>query len=179
MAGRESRMESGSRFGLWHLAYKHYRRGLTLIPAAAVNEMRKLEDERIADVRRRIYTELAGRPHPKFLNDPTKTIRPSPREVHRLVDSLLKISHHEALLYGLYNQKQEQAELRRVQPVSDQELDRQLARLTDAEQDELMRLNRKLQGRGVDQGPKHGYEVAATATALCPLPRLTMRTLKW
>jgi DNA-binding CsgD family transcriptional regulator len=148
-----------------NLAYKHYRRGLRLIPAAAVDEMRNLEGERITDARRRIYTELAGRPNPKFPNDPTKTIRPSPRLVLRLIDTVLKISHHEALLYGLYAPRNVQAKSPPVQPVSDDELDRQLARLTDAEQDEFMRLHRKMDGRGVDLGPEDDYEVEARAAA--------------
>ena len=71
-----------------HIAYKHYRRALQIIPKAGVDELRKLEGERIADVRWRIYTELAGRPDPKFPNDPTKMIRPSFSRFVRLIGSL-------------------------------------------------------------------------------------------
>jgi hypothetical protein len=153
-----------------HLAYKHYGRALRLIPAASVDQLRKLQSERITDAYRRIYMELAGRPHPKFPNDPTKTIRPSVRNVFRLIDTLLKFCRHEALLYGLYAPSRAQAVSAPVgQPVSDEELDRQLARLSHAEQDEFMRLRRKMEGRGVDLGPEYGYEVEARAAAAAAL----------
>jgi hypothetical protein len=127
--------------------------------------MRKIEAERIADLRRRIWAELAGRPDPKFPNDPTKTIRPSPGRVIRLIDTAINLSRHEALLFGLYAPRKAQAVSAPVQPVSDEELDRQSARLTDAEQAEFMRLLRKIEGRGVDLGPEYDYEVEARAAA--------------
>jgi hypothetical protein len=152
------------------LAYKHYLKAINLIPAASVEQLRTLQGERITEYRRRIYMELAGRPHPKFPNDPSKTIRPSVRNVFRLLDRLLKIDGHEAILWGLYAPRQAQAASVPVgESISDKELDDQLARLTNAETEEFMRLNRKLQGRGVDLGPEYGYEVEARSSAAAAL----------
>jgi hypothetical protein len=66
----------------------------------------------------------------------------------------------------LYAPRQGQAVSAPVgQPISDEELDQQWARLTNAEQAEYMRLLRKMQGRGVDLGPEYDYEVEARAAA--------------
>jgi hypothetical protein len=42
--------------------------------------MRELEAERIADLRQRLWSRLAGRPDP---NDPTKTIQPDNEDLFR------------------------------------------------------------------------------------------------
>lgn len=55
-------------------AHKLYKRALNRTPKRDVEEMRKLEEERIADLRQRLWSRLAGRPDP---NDPTKTIQPT------------------------------------------------------------------------------------------------------
>jgi hypothetical protein len=50
--------------------------------------MRKLEAERIADLRQRIWAELAGRPDPA---DPTKTIRLNPAVLLALVSQAIRL----------------------------------------------------------------------------------------
>jgi hypothetical protein len=47
-----------------HIAFKVYRKALRAIVHPAVEELRKLEAERIADLRQRIWSRLAGRPDP-------------------------------------------------------------------------------------------------------------------
>jgi len=51
-------------------AHALYKRALKLTPKADVEEMRKLEAERIADLRRRIWSRLAGRPDPRPVMPP-------------------------------------------------------------------------------------------------------------
>ena len=78
-----------------HLLYK---KALKLTPKADVEEMRKLEAERIPDLRQRLWSELGGRPDP---NDPTKTIRPAPEVVISLVNRAVRLSRHEAMIFGM------------------------------------------------------------------------------
>ena len=134
-----------------HIAFKVYRKALRAIVHPAVEEFRKLEAERIADLRQRIWSEMAGRPDP---NDPTKTIRPDPGLLVDLVDKAIKISRHEAMVFG-YDapSKSEIASQVISRPISDAEMDEQLARLTQEEQDEFMRLCRKMAGRGLEAEP--------------------------
>src|SRR5580704_14873965 len=54
-----------------HRAYKIYRDYLRKIPSDSLEELRKIECERIADLRARLYAEMDGRPDPK---DPSKLI---------------------------------------------------------------------------------------------------------
>ena len=53
-------------------AFALYKKALKLTPKADVEELRKLEAERIADLRQRLWGRLAGRPDPA---DPTKRFR--------------------------------------------------------------------------------------------------------
>jgi hypothetical protein len=108
--------------------------------------MRKLEGERIADLRQRVWSELAGRP-----GKDGQTVKPEPDLVVDLIDKALKISRHEAMVFG-YDapSKAEVVSHFTNQPVSDEELDAQLARLTEQEQEQFMMLLAKLQGRWVE-----------------------------
>ena len=83
------------------IAFKVYRKALRAIVHPAVEEMRKLEGERIADLRQRIWSELAGRPNPK---DPQKTVRPDPEIVATLVGQAIKLARHEAFIFGMGTQ---------------------------------------------------------------------------
>jgi len=137
-------------------AYKAWDRALKRLPKADVEAMRKMESERIRDLRFRIWNELAGRPDP---NDPAKTVRPEPGLVIDLVDKAIKIARHEARLFGLDTPSTQQVASPIVgQPISDEELDRQLARLTEEEMDTFMRLTAKLQGRWVEPPPPPSIE---------------------
>ena len=75
-----------------------YKKALRAIVHPAVEELRKLEAERIADLRQRIWSELAGRPDP---NDPQKTIRPDPATVVALIGQAIKLARHEASIFGM------------------------------------------------------------------------------
>jgi hypothetical protein len=125
-------------------------RWLKLIPKAGIEEMRKLEAERIADLRQRIWSELAGRPDAA---NPAKTIRLNPTVFVALVSQAIKLSRHEARLFGLDAPTKQQistAPATFAQPVSDEELERQWDRLTSDEQDAFMILLQKLRGRWVE-----------------------------
>ena len=60
--------------------------------------MRKLEGERIVDLRQRIWSEPAGRPDPR---DPMKTVRPGPDQVMAMIGTAVKVGRHEAMIFGL------------------------------------------------------------------------------
>jgi hypothetical protein len=60
-----------------------FHRAVKRMPPGDVEFMRKMEGERITDMRRRIWSELAGRPDPV---DPTKTIRPGPSLMMEILD---------------------------------------------------------------------------------------------
>jgi hypothetical protein len=57
-------------------AHQIYRGYLQKIPNGAIEEHRKIELERIADLRARLWAEMNGRPGPK---DPCKIRKPAPR----------------------------------------------------------------------------------------------------
>jgi hypothetical protein len=80
------------------IAFKVYRKALRAIVHPAVDELRKLEAERIADLRQRIWSELAGRPDPV---DSQKTIRPDPGTVVALIGQAIKLARHEAAIFGM------------------------------------------------------------------------------
>jgi hypothetical protein len=146
-----------------HLLYK---RALNLTPKADVEEMRKLEAERIADLRQRIWSELAGRPDPA---DPNRTLRPDPETLADLVRTAIRISRHEALVFGLdAPSKAEVVAAFSGQPVSDEELERQWNRLTSEEQDQFMVLLAKLQGRWVEPRALEDGAVETTAEVIGP-----------
>jgi hypothetical protein len=79
-------------------AHALYKKALKLTPKADVEEMRKLEAERIADLRQRLWARLAGRPD---ANDPSKTIPPTNEELVALVGQVIRLARHEAMVFGL------------------------------------------------------------------------------
>jgi hypothetical protein len=146
------------------IAFKVYRKALRAIPKADVDEYRKLEAERIADLRQRIWSELAGRPDP---NDPTKTIRPDPATIADLTRTAIRLSRHEAILFGMDEPSRAQVVSHfSNQPISDEELDAGLARLTEEEQETFMMLLRKLQGRWVEPPPASIETTASPVSSL-------------
>jgi hypothetical protein len=62
-------------------------RSRTVRPAEGLG--RKLEAERIADLRQRLWSRLAGRPDPK---DPTKTIQPTNDELNALIGTAIRLA---------------------------------------------------------------------------------------
>jgi hypothetical protein len=142
-------------------AHKLCKTALRLIPKPDVEELLKLEVERIADLRSRIWSRLAGRPDP---NDPTKMIQPNNEELVALVNQAIRLGRHEALLLGL-DPPSKAAVVPAVvgRLISDEDLDRQLARLTPDEQDALMILAAKMQGRWVEPP-----SIETTATTVAP-----------
>ncbi len=127
-----------------------FHRAVKRMPPGDVELMRKMEGERITDMRRRIWSELAGRPDPV---DPTKTIRPGPSLMMEILDRAVKVGRHEAMIFGLDQM---------AQPITDEEAAIRWARLTPEEQDTWMRLRAKMEGRWVDP------PVETVATALPP-----------
>jgi hypothetical protein len=140
-------------------AYKHYKRALEATPKADIEELRKLEAERIADLRQRIWTGLAGKPDP---DDPTKTIRPEGETLATLVNAAIRLSRHEAMVFGLDTAMKNELVASFVgRTLSDEELARQWDRLTLEEQEHFMQLLAKLQGRWVEPRPS---SIETTAT---------------
>jgi hypothetical protein len=90
---------------------------------------------------------MAGRPYPA---DPARMI-PSPIPVNALVTTVLRIEARDARLFSLDAPTKQQILATTVtfgQPISDQELDRRLARLTEAEKMQFVRRLNKMDGRG-------------------------------
>lgn len=164
-------------------AAKALKRAIKRIPPKDVEELRKLQSERLQDARRRIFGELAGRK--QKVPDPGRPgelreidVRPDAGEVSTLVGRLIDLEKHEADLYGLYAPKK--TDIRAAvsgmmthAALSDDELDTQLARLTPDEQQEFMRLLAKMQGRWVepaavieDQGDAAVETTATTVTTV-------------
>jgi hypothetical protein len=56
--------------------YKIYQDYLQRIPDGAIEELRKIELERIADLRTRLWAEMNGRPDPKLPDDESKIRKP-------------------------------------------------------------------------------------------------------
>lgn len=143
-------------------AFKLCQKALNTTPKANIEEMRKLEAERIADLRQRVWTDLAGKPDP---NDPSRTIRPTGETLATLVNAAVRLSRHESMVFGM--DAPSKAEVMSVavgRTVSDEELARQWDRLTLEEQDQFMRLLAKLQGRWVESQPS-SIETTATPVA--------------
>ena len=131
------------------------------IPKGDVELLRKLEGERITDLRRRIWSELAGR-----ADEQGNTIRPEPELVVDLVDRAIKLGRHEALIFGYDAPSKAQVVSQfSNQPMSDEELDRGLARLTEQERETFMMLLQKLQGRWVEPPPPPSIETTALPVA--------------
>ena len=150
MHGVPTSYKSVGNWGLPHATVRSaYHRAVKRMPKADVAAIRKLEAERIADLRQRIWAELAGRPDP---NNPTQTIRPAPEpRVVDLVDKAIKIARHEAMMFGADGPTRSQTVLAFMgQAISDEELERQSARLTPDEQRTFLMLLQKLQGTWVE-----------------------------
>jgi len=144
-------------------AHKHYKSALKATPKADIEELRKLEMERIADLRQRIWAELAGKPDP---NDPTKTIRPEGEALAALINAAIRLSRHEAMVTGLDAPAKNDVVATVVgRTLNDEEMGRQWERLTLDEQDQLMQLLAKAQGRWVEPQPS---SIETTAT---PVPK--------
>jgi hypothetical protein len=143
-----------------HLLYK---KALKLTPKADVEEMRKLEAERIADLRQRLWSRLAGRPDPA---DPTKTIQPTNDELVALVGQVIRLARHEAMVFGLdAPSKMELAAGLMGQAIDKEEIDIRLGRLTPQERDTFMMLIAKMDGRWVEPPAlDEGSSVETTAT---------------
>jgi hypothetical protein len=143
-------------------AYKLYKKALKATPKADIEELRKLELERIADLRQRLWTALAGKPDP---NDPTKMIRPEGETLATLINAATRLSRHEAMVVGLdAGTKSEFVASVVGRPLNYEESARQWDRLALEEQDQFMRLLAKLQGRWVEPQP------ASIETTATPVP---------
>jgi hypothetical protein len=149
-------------------ARKAFNRAIKRFPPSDVELLRKLQSERLNDARRRIYSGLAGRerevPDPANPGQTKRVlVQPTLDEVNAPVDRILKIEAHEADLYGLYAPKKSETVSAIIgQPISDEELDRQLARLTEEEQETFMMLLQKLQGRWVEPPAPPSIETTAS-----------------
>jgi FixJ family two-component response regulator len=149
-------------------AMKAFDRAFKRLPAKDVEKLRALQSERLNDARRRVYTELAGRQEPDPDNPgQMRTVRLSPDEVFRGVDRIVRIEERDATLLGLDAPKKAEvigALIR--QPITDEEMDIQLGRLTQKERDTLMTIVAKMQNRwtappGIED---QGETVETTAT---------------
>ena len=130
-------------------ARKAFNRAVKRIPKADVETLRKLETERIADLRQRLWNDLAGKADPA---DPKKTLRPEGETLATLINAALRIARHEAMVFGLDAPSKSEVvgSISGNQAMTPEELDVQLARLTSDEQDTFMMLLAKMQGRWVD-----------------------------
>jgi hypothetical protein len=137
-----------------------FNRAIKRIPKGDVELLRKLEGERITDLRRRIWSELAGRADAEG-----NTVRPEPELVVDLVDRAIKLGRHEALIFGYDAPTKQVVSHFGSQPISDEELDAGLARLTEEEQEQFMMLLQKLQGRWVEPPPPASIETTASPVA--------------
>jgi hypothetical protein len=147
---------------------KAFDRAFKRIPAKDVEKLRALQSERLNDARRRVYTELAGRQEP----DPEhpgqmRTVRLSPDEVFRGVDRIVRLEEREATLLVLDASKKSEVLSAIIgQPISDEEMDIQLGRLTQEERDTLMMLVAKMQGRWVEPPAIDEGSVETTAASV-------------
>jgi hypothetical protein len=153
-------VEIGRQLGVDEAGARHaFDRGFKRIPPKDVEVLRKLQSERMTDSRRRIYSELAGRemevPDPEHPGQMKRiTVRPEISDVGALLGRLLSVEQHEADLYGLYAPKKSDFVAHFTgQPISDEELDAGLARLTEEEREQFMMLLAKLEGRWVEPPP--------------------------
>jgi hypothetical protein len=155
----------GKQLGLSKPAvFKLYKKALKLVPKADIEELRKLEAERIADIRQRLWGRLAGRPDP---SDPSKTIQPTTDEMVALIGQAIRLSRHEAMLFGMDEPTKAQIVGAVVgQEISEEELEIRMARLTPVEQDLFMKLVAKLEGRWLEpiviEDETDSVETAAT-----------------
>ena len=141
-------------------AYKAWQRALKRLPAADVEALRKAQSERLQRMRGKLWTEIAGRADP---NNPSNVIAPSPELLNDLIGTALRLEAREARLFGLDAPTKQQIAAPPVtfaQPMSDEEADRQWARLTPEEQEQFMMLLQKMQGRWIEPRPTETIEVS-------------------
>jgi hypothetical protein len=134
-----------------------------LTPKADVEEMRKLEAERIADLRQRIWARLAGQ-----TDKEGRPIPPDNEDLVLLINQAVRLSRHEAMIFGLDAPSKTEVHSSIVGArTSDAELDIKLARLTPDEQDQFMVLVRKMDGRYVEPPEiEDDSSIETTATSL-------------
>jgi len=144
------------------IAFRVYRKALKAIPRADVEEYRKLETERIADLRQRLWSELAGRADPA---DPTKTIRPDTETTMGIIRTAVRLARHEAMLFGLDApiKADISGTFGAAQPITDEEAAMRWGRLTTDEQETWMRLQAKMDGRWTEP-----LAIETTAVAVEP-----------
>ncbi len=133
-----------------------FKRVLRRIPPADIDTMRKLEGERITDMRRRIWSELAGRQ--EQVPDPdnpgqkkTVTIRPEPEQVMEMLRTAVRVGRHEAAIFGY--EAPVKADINALfpaaaQPITDEEAAVRWARLTPEEQDTWIAWRRRWRAAG-------------------------------
>ena len=147
-------------------AHALYKKALRLTPKADVEEMRKLEAERIADLRQRIWGRLAGHE-----DKDGRMIPPDNEDLVALVGQAIRLARHEAMVFGLDSPSKNQSHSSIVgERTSDEELDIMLARLTPEEQDQFMILVRKMESRYVEPPAIEDDigSIVTTATAVAP-----------
>jgi hypothetical protein len=81
------------------------------------------------------------------------------------ISSWIKLGRHEALIFGYDAPTKQVVSHFGSQPISDEELDAGLARLTEEEQEQFMMLLQKLQGRWVEPPPPASIETTASPVA--------------
>ena len=141
-------------------ACKAWQRALKRLPKPDVEAMRTAQGERLQRMRGKVWTEIAGRADPA---DPTKVIPPGPQLFNDLIGTELKIEAREAALFGLDAPTKQQivATAMLGAPLSEEELDRRLDRLTVDEQHEFTRLLLKMEGRLAEPEPQLAGSEAA------------------
>jgi len=125
---------------------KAFNRAVKRLPRGDVEQLRKLQAERIQQMRFTVWAEISGR------QDANGNFVPSDIPITQLIDRALKIERHEAVLFGLDAPAKSDVMVARAtnQLMSDEELDAGLARLTEEEKDEFMRLLAKIRGYYVE-----------------------------
>ena len=146
------------------IANKLFNRALRRLPPSInAADMRRLEDERIAEMRARCWSELAGRDERKpdrqnpgqFI---TVTKLPTAETVKNLIDSLVRISRHEARLHGLDAPKETIITSPAIGPqyggeVTPEQWVKMKARLSLNEWMQWLELSNKLNGVGPQEQP--------------------------
>jgi hypothetical protein len=127
------------------------KRALYRLPKADVVALRKLQAERIQDMRLKVWGEISGR------QDENGRTIPSEIPITQLIDRALKIERHEAVLFGLDAPAKAHVAVDDAGAgghlMTDEELDAGLARLTEEEKDEFMRLLAKIRGYWIEPEP--------------------------
>ena len=122
-------------------AYKARDRVLKRLPKADIEALRKAQGERLQRMRGKVWSELSSTGDPELIN--------------ALTGTLLKIETREADLFGLDAPVKQQIVARMfAEPLSEEELDRRLDRLSVPEQHEFRRLLMKMEGRLTEGEPR-------------------------